>query len=323
MSPLPLLLALVSASPAGEMKAELVDVRKIWDAAPHCAFTDLIRFRDTWFCTFREADTHAGSRDGAVCVLRSPDGERWESAAIVAEAGIDLRDPKLSITPDGRLMLLCGGSVYEGKVRTGRQPRVAFSEDGTTWTPPRRVLAEGDWLWRLTWHEGTGYGVSYRGDGTSAELYRTRDGLDYERVGSWDVPGAGETTLRVLPDGTMIALVRREADDRHGRTGRSSPPYSSWTWTDAGLRLGGPNFLELPDGRLVAGTRFHGPDGPRTILAAMTPTTPLDPILTLPSSGDTSYPGLVWHDGLLWVSYYSSHEGGRTAVYLARIRIQP
>ena len=43
-------------------------------------------------------------------------------------------------------------------------------------------------------------------------------------------------------------------------------------------------------------------------------------IVTLPSRGDTSYPGLVFHEGLLWVSYYSSHEG-KTSVYLARISL--
>jgi len=41
--------------------------------------------------------------------------------------------------------------------------------------------------------------------------------------------------------------------------------------------------------------------------------------LKLPSAGDTSYAGLVWHDDLLWISYYSSHEE-RTSIYLARVR---
>ena len=44
-----------------------------------------------------------------------------------------------------------------------------------------------------------------------------------------------------------------------------------------------------------------------------------EPVLTFPSGGDTSYPGLVWHDGLLWMSYYSSHEG-KTSIYLAKIK---
>ena len=32
------------------------------------------------------------------------------------------------------------------------------------------------------------------------------------------------------------------------------------------------------------------------------------------------YTGLVWHNDLLWISYYSSHEG-KTSIYLAKVRI--
>ena len=48
----------------------------------------------------------------------------------------------------------------------------------------------------------------------------------------------------------------------------------------------------------------------------------LQPVLTLPSGGDTSYPGLVWHEGQLWISYYGSHEG-KTNIYLARAQLSP
>jgi hypothetical protein len=37
--------------------------------------------------------------------------------------------------------------------------------------------------------------------------------------------------------------------------------------------------------------------------------------------GDCSYPGMVWHDGLLWISYYSSHEH-RACIYLARVDME-
>jgi hypothetical protein len=40
----------------------------------------------------------------------------------------------------------------------------------------------------------------------------------------------------------------------------------------------------------------------------------------LPSGGDTSYAGMVIHDGLLWLSYYSSHQG-KTSIYLARLKV--
>ena len=37
---------------------QLISVEKIWSHAPHNAFTDLIRFRDRWWCVFREAQAH-------------------------------------------------------------------------------------------------------------------------------------------------------------------------------------------------------------------------------------------------------------------------
>jgi len=309
---------LVSWPAAAEPK--IVSLHKIWDQGPHNAFTDLIRFRRSWYCAFREGEGHVGG-DGKLRVLASRDGEKWDSAALLAEPGVDLRDPKLSITPDGRLVVLAGGSVYEGRTYRGRQPRVAFSSNGRDWSAPRRILSEGDWLWRLTWQGKRGYGVSYRGTGQdprSGVLYATGDGLTYERITELEVPGVSEVTLRFLPGDEMMALARRELDERHGWIGVSRPPYRDWKWRPIGHRLGGPNFIRLPDGRLLAGSRSHAPGGPSTVLARLGPET-YEPILTLPSGGDSSYPGMVWRQNMLWMSYYSSHEG-KTSVYLARIR---
>jgi hypothetical protein len=124
---LSLLAFLTAAQPA---EPTLLSVARIWDGGAHNAFTDLIRWRNRWYCTFREGDAHVGG-DGRIRVLVSADGERWTSAALVGETGIDLRDPKLSITPDDRLMIVAGGSVYEGTRYIGRQPRVLFSSDGS------------------------------------------------------------------------------------------------------------------------------------------------------------------------------------------------
>ncbi|HEY2786761.1 MAG TPA: hypothetical protein VGJ05_17505, partial [Fimbriiglobus sp.] len=146
--------------PAIAGEPELVSVKMIWDKGKHNAFTDLVRFKNGWFCCFRESDAHVGG-DGKIRILNSIDGDAWNSTALIQENGIDLRDPKLSVAPDGRLMLVAGGSVYHGKTFQGRQPRAAFSADGMTWTPTKRVLSDGDWLWRVTWHEKTCYGVTY------------------------------------------------------------------------------------------------------------------------------------------------------------------
>jgi hypothetical protein len=302
----------------------LVTVAKIWDAGAHNAFTDLIRWHDRWYCTFRESDAHVGG-NGRIRVLVSTDGEAWTSTALIAESGVDLRDPKLSIAPDDRLMLVAGGSVYEGTRYLGRQPRVLFSTDGSTWSAPVRILAEGDWLWRVTWHEGTAYGVTYRteaGDPSewTATLVSSRDGRTFQEVTTFAVPGRpNETTLRFMPDGEMVGLVRREAGNRFAWIGRSKAPYTTWTWRETAHAVGGPNFIRLPDGELWA-TGRDSSGSPTTVLARMTADGGYEPVLTLPSGGDTSYAGMVWRDGLLWISYYASHDG-KSAIYLARVKL--
>ena len=85
------LLARAASAPQNE-KAQLVEVRMIWGRAPHNGFTDLVRFHDRWYCTFREGRDNT-SPDGALRVLTSADGEAWRSAALLSVAGADLRDP--------------------------------------------------------------------------------------------------------------------------------------------------------------------------------------------------------------------------------------
>jgi hypothetical protein len=298
---------------------ELIAVKKIWDDAKHSAFTDLIRFKGKWLCCFREATTH-GSKDGEIRIIESSDGNKWVSVGHVVEKETDLRDPKLSIDPSGRLVLIMGGSRHRGDAYVTRSPRISFSSDSRTWTVPQKLLAEDHWLWRITWHDGIAYSVSKLGEGRDPRrgmLYKSTDCIDWEYITEFRLPdntwNASETTLRFMPDGEMIALTRPEW------IGRSQPPYTDWKWTKTAHRMGGPNFIRLPNGQLWAGARLYLPGGSKTGLIRMTPTS-YEPILQLPSGGDTSYPGMVWHEGILWMSYYSSHEG-KTSIYLATIRL--
>jgi hypothetical protein len=248
---------------------------------------------------------------------------------LLVEDGIDLRDPKLSITAEGSLMVVAGGSVYRGGTKLlGRQPRVAFSKDGREWTQPQRVLSEGEWLWRVTWHEGKAWGASYNamaGDEWKLTLVSAPDGVNFTKVTEMKVPGRpNETTLRVLKDGTMVALVRREGGpggSTNAWIGTAQPPYTDWRFRETGMRVGGPNFIQLPDGSLLAATRKYDEERRlyMTVLAKMT-TEKLTPVAWLPTWGDTSYAGLVWHKGTLWMSYYSGHEG-KVSIYLAKVRL--
>ncbi len=326
-------LLLVSQLAAQAPQAELVSVQKIWDKAPHQAFTDLVRFKNLFFCCFREGTAHVGG-EGIIRILISATGDTWVDYATVAEKGTDLRDPKLEITPDGkRLYLICGGSVYAGTELKGRRPRYATSIDGKVWTPTQKLLAEGDWLWRTTVNPADKkfYGISYNCYPTtggpafepewSLKSYSSADGSVWQLSSVMKVPGQpNEATMRFLKDGSAVALVRREGGDKKGAIGLAKPPYREWTWTALPVPLGGPNFIELPDGTLIAGSRGFGKTpGAHMVLYKMTPTS-LEPILELPSGGDCSYPGLAWHEGFLHVTYYSSHEG-KTSIYAAKVKL--
>src|SRR5437870_6019997 len=192
------------AAPARADGPQLVSVVKIWDQGRHNAFTDLVRWRGKWYCTFREADAHVGG-DGKLRALESADGKAWAPVGLVAEEGIDLRDPHLSVTPDDRLMVVAGGSVYRGTTKLiGRQPRVAFSKDGRAWTAPQRVLAEGDWLWRVTWHDGRCYGVSYNASARQTKEAREA-GKNSRPVGS--EPADGKLRVVVSDDGEKFETI--------------------------------------------------------------------------------------------------------------------
>src|SRR4051812_17963543 len=83
-----------------------IAVEKIWSEAPHSAFTDLIRFNNNWYCVFREAPGHMSGPVGQARVLKSKDGKAWTSVSLFEMPGLDIRDPKISIAPGNRLMIL-------------------------------------------------------------------------------------------------------------------------------------------------------------------------------------------------------------------------
>ena len=309
------------------LQAELVSVQKLADDAPHSAFTDLIFWKDQFVCAFRQGRSHVSS-DGRIAVLTSPDGEQWKRAATLTLADFDLRDASLSVTPDGRLMLIGGAAPRKTDHESAPTGTfVSFSSDATTWTTPEVIIPPGRWLWRVTWHDGKAYGVSYATPkgAPHASLLESPDGVHFtELVPQLFSDGyPTEAVLRFAADGTAYCLQRRDgtADINSAFLGVSKSPYTEWAWHDLQQFFGGPNLLQLPDGAWIAAGRIHYPGGAKTDVALLdVETNQLKSLLTLPSGGDTSYPGLVYRDGLLWVTYYSSHEG-KTSIYLAKVKL--
>jgi hypothetical protein len=302
-------------------------VEKIYHTDEYSAFTDLIRFNNFFYCSFRVGSDHAGGEDGKVRIIRSGDGENWENVALLEKRGIDLRDPKLSVTPGKKLMIIMGGSVYENRKLLGRKPHVCFSDQsGLVFSDPQEVAfangagSEFSWLWRVTWNKNVGYTVDYQIDDEDEWkifLMRTTDGITFENIVQLEVDGKpNEATVRFDKKNNVRVLIRREGGDKNGVLAHSKYPYDSWNYNKLDFRLGGPNFVFRGNDKLIIGTRkYQGKV--QTHLLVTTLTGEIKKEIILPSGGDTSYPGMLIHKNKLWVSYYSSHEGNSSIYFTA------
>ena len=292
------MLVAVASAPAAEL--ELLRVARISGDAKHCAFTDLARFNDAFYCAWREGSSHV-SADGKLRVVRSTDGTNWTPVALMTRAGADLRDAKLEVTPDKRLMLH-GVEKFPDGSSPLRRNVAWFTTDGTTWSAPVHIAEDDIWFWKHTWHKGTGYGVGYAcAPPYFARLYTSKDATHWTtQVATLNNSGyVNESSIVFTPDDTAHCLMRRDDGTRTALLGTSSPPYTRWTWQDLGRQIGGPEMIRLPDNRLLAAVRQLNPQA--TWLCWVSPKSgTLTPALKLPSGGDTSYAGMVWHDERLW-----------------------
>ena len=311
--------------------AELVEVNKIWNKAPHNAFTDLVRWKDKFYCAFRQGRGHV-STDGKIRILESDNTDIWHSAALIALEGFDLRDAHLSVTPDGRLMLLGGAAPRKQDNQSAPTGSfVSFSQDGKRWTGPKIAVRPGRWLWCVTWNDGKAYGVSYTAgkEAPYIDLLVSKDGINYERDVDklFEQGRPTEVTLRFDNDRTCYALVRRDrfgTESTSAFLGTSRPNYKQWQWKDLGEdfnSFGGPNLIRIPGGHWIAAGRMHQGGAHTALTYIDVENGTMTKLIKLPSGGDTSYPGLLWHNDMLYVSYYSSHEG-KTSIYLAKVKIK-
>jgi hypothetical protein len=229
-------------------------------------------------------------------------------------------------------MLTSGCAVNESTDYT-HQSFVWFSNDGGHWTEKSPIGPRDHWLWRPAWVGSRALCLGYRTNSPEeryVSLYESTDGQNFDllvdRVYSAGYPN--ESSFIFVPNQTAFCLLRRDphaGDSGTARLGRAEPPYQHWSWSDLGVRIGGPDIILLDDGRVIAAVRLY--DGhTRTSLCWLDMEQGrLTEFLRLPSGGDTSYPGLVWHEDQLWLSYYSSHEAKgnsfSSAIYVARVEV--
>ena len=231
-------------------------------------FPHLIHFKGHWYCTFREAQTHFNHWSGKSRIIRSADGETWESVALLGWESADVGLARFSITAEGHLMV--NAMVFF----VSREPR----EDGchyqldkakhlsrsgwSNWTPnsdeEEDVAAQSaTWLstdgvnWGtayacpsgantqrvdVAWHNGMGYSVGYGGKDPAGTLYRTRDGKSWRAlkkdVFSCTGVHENESDIAFTPEGDACCIARCGQPRIMIGVGKG-PYFQDWTWKSA------------------------------------------------------------------------------------------
>jgi hypothetical protein len=330
----------VNANDAEVPEVRVTNIRRVFHNGEHNAFTDLIRFRDRFYLTFRSCpDGHGVHPTSSIIILESEDARTWKPVHHFRVPKRDTRDPHFLVFKD-RLFVYtgtwyCGDSspkVYEYNKHLGY---ACWSDDGRTWSKPTMLEGTyGHYIWRAAAHNGTAYLCgrrkrdfvetprNVRSDVESAML-ESDDGLVWRTRTLFQTTQGNETAFLFEPDGSVLAVSRFTLDN--SQLCRSKPPYSQWDRTDLHRYIGGPLLAKWGERYLVGG-RKNTEEQPKTTLYWLAEGK-LREFVVLPSAGDNSYPGFIELSptrGL--VSWYSSHEkddSGKTitAIYLADLVI--
>ena len=320
-----------------------VSVRRVFHNGEHNAFTDLVRFRGSYYLTFRSCpDGHMVHPTASIIILASDDTRDWQQVHRFQVAERDTRDPHFLVFRDK--LFVYTGTWYSGPTTLARDDYdlnkhlgyAAWSEDGAAWHSP--VMLEGTfghYIWRaaafgdkayLCGRRKAGFAIGPRGEGDEVEslMLESDDGLIWRKRAVFQETAGDETAFLFEADGSILGIGRR------GRAPaqllRSSPPYTQWERTDLDRYVGGPLLTKWGNRYVVGGRKTIGDAGPKTSLCWLVGHE-LHEFAEFPSAGDNSYPGfLELAPDRAVVSYYSSHESDAsgktiTAIYLAELRM--
>lgn len=309
-----------------------ITVKKVYgDGRTYCAFTTLVKRESTYYLAFREGDTHVADGDyGKIKILYSSDGDKWELYQIISLDQIDLRDPNLSVMPDGKLLLLCGARMLSDNGSYVTRTYYAKEMDNGFGIPalanlPQEINWDAcSWVWRLTWYDGVGYGVCYGGE--SPALVKTTDGYNYELISYLSIPGTpSECRVRFQDDGTAVMIVRREQGSTSikGYMGMAEPPYMNWEWKELNVSIAGEDFL-IDGNKVVIATRMTQNIGSWTAAWFGDINGNFNWCYTFPYGctafrGDTGYAGMLNEEKEYWISYFAIDKGDKPSVFLVRI----
>ncbi len=325
-------------------KVRVSNIRRVFHNGEHNAFTDLVRFREKFYLTFRSCpDGHMVHPTASVIILVSDDAKEWKQVHRFRVAKRDTRDPHFLVFKEK--LFVYTGTWYSGEKTIPRSEYdlnkhlgyAAWSEDGVKWNSP--IMLEGTfghYIWRANTFCGKAYlcgrrkiefDAAPRGEGRAVQsaMLESEDGLIWRMRSIFQPSRGDETAFQFEADGSILAIGRQGSDK--AQILRSKPPYTKWDRRFLDRYIGGPLLVRWGDRYLVGGRKSVGGKGPKTSMYWLNGDQLIE-FAELPSGGDTSYPGFIaFDDRRAIMSWYSSHEKddkGKTitAIYMADLEIE-
>lgn len=304
-----------------------IKISTIWKQGHYSAFTSLVYHNNSFYCAFRDASAHRANISdtlsfGKIYIIKSKDAINWKVSSIIEKDSCDLRDPNLSISPNGQMMLLYYCRSYYSVGELIRSSFVVFyNEDGYLLTSPTKISINDksiseNWLWKVKWHKGRAYGFAHT---DQLILLSSADGIHYDvlyKGDPFDEPSS-EGCINFIGK-KMVATVRGK--EERGSYGVADFPYTKWTWERMNIGLGGPEFVFVPTvGKFLLGTRNYQEDLGKTSLYWLK-NGETEKIKTIDDLSDSSYPSFVQVGDTIYMSYYAG-KNGESDIKLARITI--
>lgn len=308
---------------------KVVSTQKIWTARNYSSFSDLIIYKNKWYCIFREAISHVGT-NGSIRILESDDGTIWKENSVVIENGKDLRDPKFFLDRQGKL--------FFHTLAFTNQDTAAYINlywalgANNKWGSADDLGVYNHWLWRIKLFNDQFYSIAYSvlmpHDGFNRlSLFYTlnldKNAIDYELHESVIELGGcpSEAGFQFLNDKRLVVIVRRDCDDKNSYLGVAQPPYNKFMWHNLGFKIQSPNMLIHNNVIYVAG-RVYKPGDKTSVYTLDLNQNKLDFYTDLRSDLDTGYPGMIVKDGYLYISYYSSDGLDYRAIFLSKVKLK-
>jgi len=296
-----------------------MEIKCVWWDGYHNAFTDVIKFRNNFFITFRHALEHGVRGKGEIYVIKSNDLEKWD---LVKKFSIppDCRDPKF-FNFKNLIGVLFGVRSDKENESSKIDIYLSYSENGNDFEEPIKIKNYNLWFWRIRNFNDKLYATAYEMTSEYVTyLFLSEDGVNFKEV-SHIVKGeyANEADLLFEKDGLCYAIVRRE-NCQTPVLAISQPPFKKWEKYPLNFIVQGPHIFKFFNTLYVAGRVFLKDEiilseikdrdyqTKTGIFELDLKNKKLDPMIIIASGGDTSYPGSIVDNGKLYLSYYSQHE---------------